>query len=130
MLPGYFARVVPVPLQRFLVTGVLNTLCHAVVAVAMIELAHAGPTLANVVAFVIATAMSYLINTLWSFSHRISGVTLLRFILVSLVGVGITAAVAHTAAALGAHYLVGILCVALTNAPVTYLLHRFWTYRR
>jgi putative flippase GtrA len=109
---------------------VFNTAFHTAIAVTMIRSFGSGVMTANVVAFACATAVSYLINTLWSFARIPSGVTLVRFFAVSLLGAAIAAGVAHTAEILGAHYLVGIGCVALSVAPITYLLHRHWTYRK
>ena len=115
--------------RRFLTTGVINTAVHTCVAVALIKIAQTGPTIANVVAFITATWASYLLNTLWSFSRKLSGETLARFITVSVVGACVAGVVAGTCDILGAHYLVGIACVAIAVAPTSFLLHKYWTYR-
>jgi putative flippase GtrA len=122
--------LVPVQLRRFLATGVINTLVHTIVAVALIKLFSANQTAANVIAFILATLVSYLVNTLWSFGRALSGRTLKRFVTVAMIGATVTALVARTAESLGAHYLVGIGCVAVTVAPMTFLLHKYWTYRQ
>lgn len=116
-------------IRRFLLTGLINTAVHTCVAVTLIKALGAGPASANVVAFVTATLVSYLLNTLWSFGQPLSRVTLVRFITVAAVGATLTAVVAGVADSLGAHYLVGIACVALSVAPVTFILHKYWTYK-
>jgi putative flippase GtrA len=120
-----FARQI----SRFAISGLLATALHVVIAVALIRLfVMAAPT-ANGIAFAIATVFSYAINTLWSFSKPLHGQTLFRFICVSLVGGSMAIGVSAVAARYDLHYLIGIGLVAIFVPPVTFLLHRFWTYR-
>ncbi|MBX9404368.1 GtrA family protein [Pseudomonas baetica] len=114
---------------RFAVTGVFVTALHALVAVMFINFVTPQPPLANGVAFAVATVVSYLINTTWSFSARLHGRTLLRFLLVSLGGFVLAMFVAWAAQMAGMHYLLGIGAVALTVPAFTFVLHNFWTYR-
>lgn len=116
-------------MRRFLATGLLATGVHFVVATASIELLRLQPAPANAVAFVAATIASYLVNTLWSFSSAISGVTLYRFSVVQLLGVVLAAMVSGGVDLAGFHYVVGILAVPVFVTPVTYSLHRAWTYK-
>jgi putative flippase GtrA len=114
---------------RFLVSGVLATAFHAAIATALIEFLDAKPVTANVAAFSAATILSYLVNTLWSFSSSVSRTTLTRFWIVALLGGCLTAGVSGAVDAWGGHYLIGIACVVMTVPPVTFALHRRWTYR-
>lgn len=118
-----------VQLRRFLVSGVLATAVHFAVAVTLIRQGHAEPAIANAIAFVVATAFSYVINTLWSFGGIMGGPTLARFLIVQLLGVGLAALVSGTADRLGLHYVIGTALVPVFVTPVTYTLHRLWTYR-
>ncbi|KOY02811.1 GtrA family protein [Pseudomonas nunensis] len=114
---------------RFAVTGLLVTALHAVVAVLFINFVMPLPPLANGVAFAVATVVSYLINTTWSFSARLHGRTLLRFMMVSGAGFLLAMFVAWAAQIAGLNYLMGIGAVALTIPAFTFVLHNFWTYR-
>ncbi|MFZ3282462.1 GtrA family protein [Pseudomonas sp.] len=114
---------------RFAVTGLFVTAVHALVAVLFIHFIAAQPPLANGVAFAVATVVSYVINTTWSFSARLHGRTLLRFSLVSVGGFFLAMFVAWAAQMAGLHYLLGIVAVALTIPAFTFVLHNFWTYR-
>ncbi|WP_339453416.1 GtrA family protein [Pseudomonas sp. EA_5y_Pfl2_R50] len=114
---------------RFAVTGLFVTALHALVAVLFINFIAAQPPLANGVAFAVATVVSYVINTTWSFSARLHGRTLLRFLLVSAGGFLLAVLVAWVAQIAGLHYLLGIVAVALTIPAFTFVLHNFWTYR-
>ncbi|EJN20220.1 MULTISPECIES: GtrA family protein [unclassified Pseudomonas] len=114
---------------RFAVTGLFVTALHALVAIAFINFISPLPPLANGVAFAVATVVSYVINTTWSFSARLQGRTLLRFLLVSVCGFLLAMFVAWAAQMAGLHYLLGIVAVALTIPAFTFVLHNFWTYR-
>ncbi|MDN3223062.1 GtrA family protein [Pseudomonas nunensis] len=114
---------------RFAVTGLFVTALHAVVAVLFINFVMPMPPLANGVAFAVATVVSYLINTTWSFSARLHGRTLLRFMMVSGAGFLLAMFVAWAAQIAGLNYLMGIGAVALTIPAFTFVLHNFWTYR-
>jgi putative flippase GtrA len=111
------------------VTGVLVTACHTAYAVTAVELNHWTPPMANGGAFLFSTLVSYLVNTRWSFSRRPDGRTFARFWLVFGMGfpqsIGIAAAVQRA----GLPYSLGILAIALSVPPVSFLLHSVWTYR-
>ena len=71
----------------------------------------------------------FLINTLWSFSKSLHGKNMSRFIVVSMIGCFLAMTVSGLADLYSFHYAIGIIWVALTVPPVTFLLHSFWTYR-
>ncbi|MEB0047305.1 MULTISPECIES: GtrA family protein [unclassified Pseudomonas] len=114
---------------RFAVTGLFVTALHALIAVLFINFVMPIPPLANGVAFAVATVVPYLINTTWSFSARLHGRTLLRFMMVSSAGFLLAMFVAWVAQMAGLNYLLGICAVALTIPAFTFVLHNFWTYR-
>lgn len=114
---------------RFVVTGLFVTALHALVAILFINFVVAQPPLANGVAFAVATVVSYVINTTWSFSARLQGRTLMRFMLVSFGGFLLAMLIAWAAQLAGLHYLLGIGAVALIIPAFTFVLHNFWTYR-
>ena len=71
---------------RFGLTGLLVTGLHAITAIVLIEWLALAPPLANGVAFAVATVVSYVVNTTWSFSSQLHGRTLRRFVCVSVAG--------------------------------------------
>nr|WP_225927511.1 GtrA family protein [Pseudomonas ekonensis] len=114
---------------RFAVTGLFVTALHALVAVLIIRFVSPRPPVANGVAFAMATVVSYAVNTAWSFSARLHGKTLLRFMSVSAGGFLLAVFVAWSAQVAGLHYLLGVAAVALTVPAFTFVLHNVWTYR-
>ena len=83
--------------KKFTITGLLVTGLHILVAAGFINFVLPMPTLANGVAFVIATVFSYIVNTIWSFSSPLNRINLLRFTLVSLVGLFLAVSVSGAA---------------------------------
>lgn len=114
---------------KFGATGLLATGVHFVVAIALIEFLSADSAIANGIAFITSTSISFFINTLWSFQKRISGRTLVRYISVSTFGLLFTMGIAKITEILGYHYLFGIFAVLLLSPPLMFLLHRHWTFR-
>jgi len=123
------ARIPVEQFWKFVATGLLNTAAHAAIAVTMIRWGQASLLSANVCAFTAATAFSYVVNTVWSFSGRIGGITLIRFLMVSLLGLALAAIISGIAERFELHYLLGIASVPIFVTPVTFTLHRLWTYR-
>ncbi len=115
---------------RFAATGLFNTALHAAVATAWINLVSPTPSIANAIAFTIATIASFFINTLWSFSSAVDRVVLVKFLLVAMVGLPIAAGVSGLADWFGFSYQIGIAAVVCVMPPVNFLMHNFWTYRR
>lgn len=113
---------------RFSITGIFVTGVHVGVATFLVKYINSFPPLANGVAFAAATLMSYLINTLWSFSERLRGRTLLRFLTVSMFGLWFAVSISWMTQKLGFNYMTGIFAVAIILPPVTFVLHNYWTY--
>lgn len=116
-------------LFRFGVSGIIATGIHVAVATPLIYLLHATQVSANGAAFVIANIGSYLLNTQWSFGATPGRDSYLRFLFVSLLGLLLTLGISKTADLLGMGYWAGLACVLLMVPPVTFVLHRRWTYR-
>ena len=107
----------------------MATATHVVVAVTLITWLDVLPYIANPIAFLAATGFSYITNTLWSFSTRMSRRTLLRYACVAAFGCLATMAVAAAAEMTHLDYRLGILLVIALVTPTTFTLHSLWTYR-
>ena len=127
--PGVLARDTFVRLFRFGVSGVIATGIHVAVATPLIYLLHASQVGANGVAFVVANIASYLLNTLWSFGATPTRDSYFRFLIVSLLGLGLTLGISAGAQALGLGYWAGLATILSVVPVVTFVLHRTWTYR-
>ncbi|NIF43010.1 GtrA family protein [Burkholderia sp. Tr-862] len=118
-----------VRLARFGLSGLGSTALHVLVASAMYALLDATQVLANAVAFVCATAFSYLANTLWSFSSTVHSRNLVRYLTVALAGFAETMLLARAAELLDVPRGWAIVAIALLIPPTMFVIHRVWTYR-
>lgn len=114
---------------RFGIVGIVNTSVHIAVASTWIHFMNNSPSLANGVAFTVATVFSYAMNTLWSFSGEFDRATFVKFWLVALFGLPLAAGIAGIANWMGLHYTYGIAAVVCVMPPVNFVLHNSWTYR-
>ena len=103
---------------RFALSGLLVTGLHVLVATAFIQIILPAPSIANGVAFVMATVFSYLINTTWSFSRSLHRRNLFRFFVVSCIGLFLAMTISGAAQYFGLHYLYGIGVVVCIVPPV------------
>jgi len=120
---------IPKSAIRFILTGVGSTLIHIAIATALISLLSTSTQFGNGVAFVLATAFSYTVNTLWSFSSEVSKRTAWRFIAISLGGLVLTLTLSTVAEMLGLDYRIGIGLVVVSVPIYSYMAHSLWTYR-
>lgn len=116
---------------RFLATGVFATLIHTATVLVFVALWVPTPSqvTANGVAFVVANVFSYVVNSLWSFSAPLHGMRFLRFLTVSGLGFLGTLVMAYVAELSGLNPLEGVVLVVCTMTPVSFVLHRRWTFR-
>lgn len=113
---------------RFVSTGIAATLTHTAVVLTLVYLLAWSARWANFAAFLIATLLSYVLNSLWTFSSRMTRKNALRFVSVAAICAGMAALVADTVARAGYRPLIGIAVVVLVITPISFLLHRHWTY--
>lgn len=118
-----------IKLLRFGVSGLFATGLHVMVAMTLIVRAGTESALANALAFACSTGSSYLLNTFWSFSSVPALANIWRFAVVSLGGLTLTALVAHATQIAGGGPALGIAMVVCVVPPVTFMAHRWWTYR-
>lgn len=114
---------------RFGLSGLFVTGLHVVIAAGCINHLGFRPEIANGIAYVIATITSYTINTMWSFKSVPVIGNLLRFLAVAIGGLLLTMLITGIIDRLGFSYWLGIAAVVAVVPPLTFLLHRNWTYR-
>ena len=96
---------------------------------------HLGPTTSKSLSTIIATAVSYVGNRLWSFAHRVDddgshGKDITRYAAINVVGLVITLVPVDVA-----HYLLGetgklAFNVSQLIGTAVATVFRFWAYRR
>jgi putative flippase GtrA len=118
-----FARFCVIGLVCFLVsTGVLTGLC---------ELACLHYVASYLAAFLAANAVGYFLNGRYTFgADRPQHSSLRRYLLVNTLSVGINAvALYFLVDMLGMWYLAAAVLIAAVNMPVSFVVHRVFSYR-
>lgn len=136
-MPGPLTRLRPLTseLSKFLVVGGFCFVLDTFLAYLLRFEVGLGPTTSKTLSTIVATAVSYAGNRLWSFSHRVDdgsrpGQDLSRYALINLVGLVITLVPVDIA-----HYVLSeTSAVAFTVSGVlgtaAATVFRFWAYRR
>lgn len=109
-------------------TGVGATAVHVGVVYVLIlglALSYAG---ANLLASVTAAVFSYVVNALWSFEQRMRPSNAWRFTVVSAVSALLASAIGGAAQAVHWSPSAAIAAVVAIVTPLTFLMHRIWTF--
>lgn len=115
---------------KFSSVGILNTGIHLISAFFAIEFLGAPPATGNAVAFLIANISSFIMNSSWTFSHRMSIALYIRFLFVSLIGLLISWTSVLAAQSLELNYSIGILSSVFLVATSGYILNKKLVFRR
>jgi putative flippase GtrA len=100
---------------------------HYSAAVLLVERLGMHPAPANSIAFLFAAALSYTLQTLWTFQSRFTVRNAVRFVGVLLAGVVVSWGTSTTVAALGLPYRVGVIIVLFLIPGLNFLMHHLWT---
>ena len=116
---------------RFMSTGLLATALHALVVMVLVSFVTPAPSqvVANGAAFVVANVFSYVVNSLWSFTTPLHGARFLKFLCVSALGFAGTLLMAFVAERMGLTPFQGVVLVVCVMTPLSFALHRAWTFR-
>jgi len=113
---------------RFIISGIIATSVHALVVYILNQRYVVEAGVANVLAFLTATGISYISNTTWTFETVHSRQMLFRYMVVTGSGCFVTWVVATICAALGFAWWVAIVFIVMTIPALTWTAHKHWTY--
>lgn len=122
------------PLARqaatFAAVGLAATGTHVAAALAFRGLAGLAPLTANFLAYLCAVGVSYLGNARLTFGRpALQGGQLLRFLVVSLFGLGLTQALTWTLVTrLGWPFAAGLAVVAVVTPAATFTAAKLWAF--
>jgi len=126
----------PYQVLKFIIVGVLATLTHIFVVIALVEALYASLYLANVVAWMSALMLSYAGHRQWTFASKLKGeahhgLRLPRFIMTSLVGLLLNISIVvilHEG--FGCHYFLATAAGVSLSAFITFCFARLWVFAR
>lgn len=115
---------------RYGIAGITATLVHVSIVFLLVEQGGLAPALATIPAFLVALAVSYLMNHRWTFSakggHRQH---FPRYAMVAGVGLGLNILIMGLAVdVLGVPYAWGLVVVVMVIPVAGFLLQRHWSF--
>jgi putative flippase GtrA len=115
----------------FAVVGAAATLTHVTAALIARELGGLSPLTANFVGYAAAVGVSYVGNARLTFRRRaLHGPQFLRFVVVSLLGLGVTQGLTWLLVErLGWPFWAGLGVVAVAVPALSFGLSRVWAFR-
>lgn len=130
-LQGFLERFIRFQIMprlfRFAIVGGIATCVHLSMAWLVFNWVVRDSTMANIVAFVVANVVSFLLQTLWSFSSKPTLARFVRFCAVSTIGFSTSALVPSI---FGRQHLWAPTIIVVCCIPVfSYIAHARWTYR-
>jgi putative flippase GtrA len=114
---------------RFIAVGGAAFLTYLAIMWVLVDQRQNSATVGAAVAFTVATIVSYVGNTLWSFRAPIRGRTAWRFLVIVLLGLAANMAIASALQALGLGYALISVIVFISVPVLNFLGHQFWTFR-
>ncbi len=123
IIPGKYYQFL-----RFAMVGVANTAVHAGVVIGLMETLAPPAAVANACAFIVANLMSYCINSRFTFRVPMSWLGYRRFLLVSLVSLGLTLLITSWVEYMGWHYGVGLLMVVFIVPVLKFIVRKLWAF--
>jgi len=115
-------------LLNFTIIGIVNTFVHGSVLVFAVEWLGFAVVMAHLIAFCVANIFSYVMNSRLTFFAPLSIARYIRFLLTSLLALGLTLLLSLLMNHNGFHYLVGFLLIVLLVPILSFLLMKFWAF--
>ena len=94
-----------------------------------IEVINVPVVAATLVAFIIGALVSYGLNTRWTFEASLTPRNFVRFLVVTLIGLGLSMLIAWALNVIGIHYLLISLLIIILIPVWNFIAHGAWTYR-
>jgi len=113
---------------KFGLVGLINTLIHAVVLFAAVEVSKLHPVVGNFMAFLGANMASFIMNSYWTFKTAPEVRRYGKFLTSSLLALGLTLGIAGIFEFLGIYYGLGFLCIILLVPALNYWMLKRWAF--
>ena len=113
---------------KFGLVGLINTLIHAVILFAAVEVSKLHPVVGNLMAFLGANMASFIMNSYWTFKTAPEVRRYGKFLTSSLLALGLTLGIAGVFEFLDIHYGLGFLCIILLVPALNYWMLKRWAF--
>ena len=113
---------------KFGLVGLINTLIHALVLFAAVEVSKLHPVVGNFMAFLGANMASFIMNSYWTFKTAPEVRRYGKFLTSSLLALGLTLGIAGIFEFLAIHYGLGFLCIIFLVPALNYWMLKRWAF--
>jgi len=115
---------------RYCVVGGLGTLLHFGATIALVEGAHVAPVPASIAGFLLALAVSFVLNRSWVFRSTAQPLQSgMKYTVVSVTGLALNTLIMTAITVwLGWNYLWGLALVVAVVPMTNYTLNRRWAF--
>lgn len=112
--------------------GVVSTFTHVGTLVFFVELLNSSPIPASTVGFILAVAVSYVLNYRFTFNAQEShSVYFPKYLLTCIIGLSFNTGIMFlTVQVLGWWYLIGQLCTLAIVPIFNFTLNKFWVFSK
>ena len=114
----------------FAIIGSVNTLIHGGILVLSIEQLRLDITVSHMLAFFLANIFSYIANSKITFRSPITLSRYKRFVLASLLSLGLTLLLSWVANFYGLHYLAGFALIVVLVPILSFMVIKTWVFAR
>ena len=114
----------------FAIIGFLNTLVHGSILITAVEYFNAAVVLAHFIAFFFANMFSYIMNSKLTFRIDLSFLHYCRFLMASMLALGLTLSLSWVTDQLGLHYLFGFLLIIVLVPALTFITLKSWAFAK
>ena len=112
----------------FALIGVMNTFVHGAILLWAVETLHLHLLFAHALAFWVANLLSYIVNSRITFKMPLGILRYARFLLASLVALGLTLCIAWVTSHMGLHYQLGFAIIVITVPLFSFAAIKFWAF--
>ena len=114
----------------FVIIGIVNTLIHGSILVVLVEYFDTIVVFAHLIAFFAANLFSYIANSKFTFKEPLSLSYYYRFLMASMLALGLTLLISALMENMGFHYLIGFLMIIIVVPIFTFLTLKFWAFAK
>ena len=116
---------------KFGLVGVLNTLINWIIF-ALLNFIGVYYIVANVIAYVIATANSYIWNSNWVFTYNWKNIkeTTAKFVILNLIGLGLNTGILYLLVDMvGFNKLIALVITTGIVMIINYIVNKLWVFK-
>lgn len=110
--------------------GLVNTCIHGIMLIGCVEIWGLAVVLSHFISFSIANVISFFLNSFYTFRRKISLLRYAKFWFASIISLGMTLSLSWMFNEFGFHYMAGFLIIAIVVPLASFLMMKFWAFKK